>query len=76
MWVGGSLGLIIAEVQGGGEIRVLAVLFLIYVSVSGMRARSQLSSQPLMIPASWVILRVEWSITLFPPWVTASHFLT
>ena len=35
------------------------VLFLFYVNVSGMRPRSRLSSQPLTIPAPWVLLRVR-----------------
>ena len=51
------------------------VLFLFYVNVTGMRPRSRLSSQPLEIPASWVLLQVWWSIPLVPPWITASRFL-
>ena len=38
------------------------VLFLFYMNVSGMSPRSRLSSQPLTIPASWVILHVGRSI--------------
>ena len=30
----------------------------------------------LTIPAPVVFLRVGWSITLVPPWVTTSHFLS
>ena len=51
------------------------VLFLFYVNLSGMRPRSRLSSQPLTIPAPWVLIRVGWSILLVPPLVTISHFL-
>ena len=42
------------------------VLFLFYVNVSGMRARSRLSSQPLKIPVPWALLQVRWSIPLVP----------
>ena len=42
------------------------VLFLFYVNVSEMHPRSLLSYQPLTILASWVLLRVRWSISLVP----------
>ena len=51
------------------------VLFLFYVSVSGMRPRSRLSSQPLPKPTPWLYLHVGSSILMVPPWVTASYFL-
>ena len=35
--------------------------FLFYVNVSGMRPRSRLSSQPMTMPGSWVLLRARWS---------------
>ena len=41
------------------------VLFLFYVNVTGMRPRSRLSTQPLRIPAPWVLLPVRCSIPLF-----------
>ena len=41
------------------------VLFLLYVNVSGVRPWSRLSSQPLKIPAPWVLLRLRRSIPLF-----------
>ena len=44
---------------------VALVLFLFYVSVSGMRLQSRLSSQPFTIPAPWVLFRGRWSIPLF-----------
>ena len=50
-------------------------MFLFYVNVSRMHPRSCFSSQPLTIPATWVFLRVVWSIILIPPYVTASRFL-
>ena len=68
----GSLDSIVGE--EGGVRRTELVLFLFYVSVSGKRPRSRLSSQPLTITVSWVLLRVGWSIHLAPPWVTASRF--
>ena len=37
------------------------VLFLSYMNVSGTHPRPRLSSQPLTILASWVILCVRWS---------------
>ena len=37
-------------------------LFVLYVNVSEMRPWSSLSSQPLTIPATLVILRDGWSI--------------
>ena len=46
-----------------------------YVNVSGMCPRSRLNSQPLTIPAPWVLLHIGWSITMVPPGVTASRFL-
>ena len=51
------------------------MLFLLYVNVSGMLPWSHLSSQPLTIPAPWIFLRIGWSITLVPPWVTTFRFL-
>ena len=49
------------------------VLFLSYVNVSRMRTQSPLSSQPLTIPAPWVLLGVKCSIPLFewfhPGWL-------
>ena len=60
----GSLGPNVAGIWGPE-----LVLFFFYVSVSGLRSR--LSFQPLTIPAPWVLLCVGWSITLWPPWVTA-----
>ena len=42
------------------------VLFLFYVNVSTMCPWSYLSSQFLRIPATWVLLRVRWSIPLVP----------
>ena len=59
----------------GGGVRGPTLVLLIYMNVAGMRPRSRLSSQPLMIPAPWVFLRVGCSISLVPPWVTASSFL-
>ena len=40
-----------------------------------MRPRSRLSSQPLMIPASRVILHIEWYIPMVSTLVTTSCFL-
>ena len=54
------------------------MLFLPYVNVSRMLPRSRLSSQPLTLPAPWVLLHVRWSIPpgyMVPSWVTASRFL-
>ena len=51
------------------------VLFLFYVNILGMPARYRLSSQLLMLPVPWVLLRVGWSIPLVPPWMTSSRFL-
>ena len=48
---------------------------LFYVNVSGMRPWSRRSSQPLMIPVPWVILRVGGSIPVVSTLVIASHFL-
>ena len=42
-----------------------SMLFLFYGNVSGMQPRSHLSSQPLTIPAPWVLLHIRWSIPLF-----------
>ena len=66
----GSLGSIVGGARGPA-----IVLFLFYKNVSGIRPWSRLSSQPLTIPAPWVILHVGWTIPLVPPWVTASRFL-
>ena len=52
------------------------VLFLFYVNVSRMRPRPRLPFQSLTILAPWVFLRNGWSISLVPPWVTGSLFLT
>ena len=64
VWTGGA--------QGGPA---PLVLFLFYMNVSETRPRSHLSSKPVMIPAPWVILHVEWSIFVVLPWVNASRFL-
>ena len=56
---GGGLGSLVGEVKGP------ALVFLNNVNISGMRPWSRLSSQPLTIPAPWV-LRVRWSIILVP----------
>ena len=58
-----------------GSTGPVLVLFLFYVNVSGMCLQFRLSSQPLMIPASWILLCIKWSISMVPPWVTASRFL-
>ena len=49
----------------GGSRGLHSCFFLFYVNVSGIRPQSRLSSQPLTIPAPWVLLRVRWSIPLF-----------
>ena len=54
MWGVGSLGSIVGNVR-----RPAIVLFLFYVNISGMHLRPRLSSQPLMIPAPWVLLRIR-----------------
>ena len=51
------------------------MLFLFYVNVSGMHLQSRFSSLSLTILAPWVPLRIWWSTSLVPPWVTATHFL-
>ena len=51
------------------------MLFLFYVNVSWMWPGSCLSSQPLTIQGSWVILCIWWSIPMVPSLVAASHFL-
>ena len=66
---GGSLGSIFWRVRG-----TALVLFLFYVDVSGMHARSHLSFQPLMIPAPWVLLRIKWSIPgCLPPFLAGNR---
>ena len=35
-----------------------------YMSVSGMHLRPLLSSQPLTLPAPWILLRVTYSLTV------------
>ena len=55
----GSLGSIVEGVKGP-----VLVLFLHYMNVSAMRSWSRLSSQPLTIPAPWILLHVRWSIPL------------
>ena len=47
------------------------VLFLFYVNVSGVCRRFRLFTQPLTIPVPSVFLRVEWSLPMVVPWVTA-----
>ena len=59
---------------GSGDPRS-CYLFLLYVNVSGMHPWTRFSSQPLMILAPWVFLRIWWSIPLVPLWVTASCLL-
>ena len=51
------------------------MLFLFYVNIFRMQLQSRLSSQPLMIPAPWVLFHIGWSICLIPSWVTDSYFL-
>ena len=57
------------------RVREPLILFLFYMNVFGIRPQCCLSSQHLTIPAPWVLFCDRWSITLVPPWVTASHFL-
>ena len=57
-WVGG------VWVHLLGVKRPAFVLFLFYVNVSGMGPRFRLFSQPLTIPAPWVLLHARWAITL------------
>ena len=70
IWLAGGFWV---QLFGGRGPALLSFLF--YVNVSGMRPQSRLSSQPLTIPAPWVILYVGLSIFVVPPWVTASRFL-
>ena len=46
-------------IWGGGVRGPTLVLFLFYVNVSGMQPQSLLSSQPLLKPAIWVLLRAR-----------------
>ena len=62
------------------RVRRLALeLFSFYVNVSGMRPRSRLFSQHLMVPAPWVLLCVGWPISLVkwfhPGWLPPVFFL-
>ena len=54
-----------------GVRRPAFVLFMFYVHVSGMRPLFRLSSQPLMVPALRVIIRVGWYIPVVSILVTA-----
>ena len=57
IWGGGSLGSIVGGVRGP------ELMLLLYVNVFGMHLRSCLYSQPLKLPAPWVLC-IGWSITL------------
>ena len=48
----------------GDMIHPALMLFLFYMNVSAIHLQFRLSSQPLTLPAPWVLLHVRWSIPL------------
>ena len=68
-WGGGRLGLIV------GSSGCPHSCYSCFMLLSGMHSCLCLFSQPLTIPAPWVILHIGWSVTSVSTLVSSSYFL-